>query len=93
MLKSYCKLNDTKRIIEIPIDSVSVKFEQILRNALTEKINFIKDDLFFIKGSLQIYAIRYFATDLERQDNTLEERLLDVITDTVKELKIGTREK
>jgi hypothetical protein len=93
MLKSYSKLTDTKKTIEIPIDAVNIKYERILKDALSSKINFIKDDLFFIKGTLQIYAIRYFATELEKQDNTLEQRLLDVITDVVKELKEGTKEK
>jgi hypothetical protein len=92
MLPSYSKRTDTKNTIEIPIDSVKIMYEQQLINKIKEKIN-VKNDFSIIKGTLQIYAVRYFAIDAEKNDFSLEQKILDAITQAVKELKDGTKEK
>ncbi len=92
MLKIYTKRTDTKRIIEIPIDAIKVRHQDRIEVELKEK-KIIEGDIFFIKGTLQIYAIRYFATDSERNDFDLENKLYDAITEIIKTLKAGTLEK
>ena len=92
MLPSYSKRTGTKNTIEIPIDSVKVIFEQQLINLIKEKIN-VQNDFSIIKGTLQIYAVRYFAIEAERDDFGLQQKLLEAITQAVKELKSETKEK
>ena len=92
MLKIYTKFTETKRVIEIPIDAIKVGYEDRIEKALKEK-NIIEGDVFFIKGTLQIYAIRYFAVGKERVDSDLENKLFDAITEIIKTLKAGTSER
>ena len=91
MLKIYRKITATKRIIEIPIDAIKVGYEDWIEKALKEK-KIIEGDIFYIKGTLQIYAIRYFAIGAERTDTNLENKLFDAITEIIKTLKAGTGE-
>ena len=92
MLPSYSKRTDTKNTIEIPIDAMNVNCEPALIRKIEEKIS-VKNDFSIIKGTLKIYAVRYFATEAEIDDFSLEQKLLGIITQAVKEIKDSTKEK
>ena len=80
---NFCKNNNIK----------FQKFSQFDLSCFVNRNISENQDIFFIKGTLQIYAIRYFATDSERNDFDLENKLYDAITEIIKTLKAGTLEK